>query len=113
MDYYIDAFRKYSDFEGRTTRKEFWMFVLINILIMILLSSISDLIGLERIIMWLYFLLTIIPIFAITVRRLHDIGKSWWWIFIQYVPIIWWIWLFILLILDSVGNNKYWLNRDD
>jgi len=111
MNYYLDALKKYVDFEGRATRKEFWMFVLINILIVILLSVIDGILWLKGILTWLYWLALFLPNISITARRLHDINKSGWWQLIALVPLIWPIWLFILLVLDSDCDNKYWANK--
>jgi len=111
MNYYLDALKKYIDFEGRATRKEFWMFVLINILVVILLSVIDGLLWLNGILTWLYFLALFLPNISITARRLHDIGKSWWWQLITFIPFIGWIWLLVLLVLDSDCDNKYWANK--
>lgn len=109
MNYYLDPITKYYvDFDGKATRKEFWMFVLINFLVSIIVWVIWWIIHL-----WflgaIYSLWVFLPSLAITVRRLHDIGKSWWWILISLIPFIWAIWLFILLVLpskDISGNKK-------
>jgi len=59
----------------------------------------------------LYVLGTLIPIVALSVRRLHDIGKSGWWYFIQFVPLIGSIWFLILMVTDSQpGSNQYGSN---
>jgi uncharacterized membrane protein YhaH (DUF805 family) len=56
----------------------------------------------------LYSLFVIIPGLAVLVRRLHDVGKSGWWMFIALVPIIGWIWILVLLFTDSnAGENLY------
>jgi uncharacterized membrane protein YhaH (DUF805 family) len=56
----------------------------------------------------IYFVVSIIPSIAVTVRRLHDTNKSGWWYFINFVPFIGPIWLFILMVQEgNVGDNQY------
>lgn len=56
----------------------------------------------------LYSLAMLVPSLAVAVRRLHDVGKSGWWIFINLVPLIGSIWFLILMLQDSQpGENQY------
>jgi uncharacterized membrane protein YhaH (DUF805 family) len=56
----------------------------------------------------LYALAIILPALAVAVRRLHDIGKSGWWLFITFVPLVGSIWYLVLLATDSQpGENEY------
>ncbi|MDO5516240.1 MAG: DUF805 domain-containing protein [Clostridium sp.] len=107
--YYADVFKnKYAMFNGRASRKEYWMFVLFNCLISIGLCIPDTIIGADGILVILYSLATIIPSISILVRRLHDIGKSGAWYFISLVPFIGGIWLLILLCTQSqYGQNQY------
>lgn len=93
MDYYKDAIKKYVEFEGRTTRKEFWMFVLISFIITILLSIIDSMIGTAGfgrggLLANVYTLAVFLPSLAIGVRRLHDTGRSGWWMLLGLIPFI-------------------------
>jgi len=55
-----------------------------------------------------YALAIAVPSWALTVRRLHDVGKSGWWIFINLIPLVGGIWFFVLTVLDSKpGDNQY------
>lgn len=113
MNYYLECFKKYATFAGRARRKEYWMFVLFNAIAAIVLSIIGSLLGrgaamLPYILTSLYGLVVLIPNIAVTVRRLHDTGRSgaWWWI--QLVPFIGGIWLFVLMCLDGERKeNQY------
>jgi len=107
FQYYIDAFRHYFDFHGKTSKKAFWFFVLYHIIISLMLSFISE--DLYNV----YSLIVFIPSLAISVRRLHDIGKSGWWVLIGLIPIIGWIWLFILYLQDGVDEKKEEAKRDE
>jgi len=102
MDYFIDALKKYADFTGRTTRKEYWMFILIYVIINIVLSVL----GLETISL-LVSLGLLIPSISIAARRLHDTSRSGWWQLIAFIPIIGIIVLIFFLVQDSHDANEY------
>ncbi|MGW0363973.1 DUF805 domain-containing protein [Streptomyces sp. NPDC002990] len=97
MHYYTDVLKKYADFSGRARRQEFWMFFLFNLAVAVVLLIIDTVIGANMIIYGLYLLATLVPTLAVTVRRLHDLGKSGWWYFIAFVPLIGGIWLLVLM----------------
>jgi len=108
MDWYLKVLKQYADFNGRARRTEFWMFVLFNFIITMILTFIDSLIGTDFILSGLYGLFILIPGLAVAVRRLHDIGKSGWWIFIQLIPLIGSIWLIVLWAQDSEPvTNEY------
>lgn len=108
MNYYLECFKKYATFTGRARRKEYWMFVLFNVIASIILGIIESLCGIPFILTSLYALAVLIPNIAVIVRRLHDTGRSgaWWWI--MFVPFIGGIWLLVLMCLDSEPTeNQY------
>lgn len=109
MNYYIEVLKKYAVFSGRATRAEYWYFYLFNNLIGFVIGVIVGIVGTRIIILfYLYFLALLIPGWAVAVRRLHDIGKSGWWVFISGIPIVGSIWLIVLKATDSTpGENKY------
>ena len=95
MNYYTDVLKKYAVFNGRAGRKEYWLFMLFNVLvawtIFIILAVIGNLIGIPALkyLEYVYALAILIPGLAVTVRRLHDTNHSAWrllWIFL--IPII-------------------------
>lgn len=95
------VFKNYANFRGRARRKEYWYFVLFNIIISLLLMVIPF-----APILW--GLITIIPGLALIARRLHDTGRSAWWYFIILIPLIGSIILFVFFLIDSQpGNNKW------
>ena len=104
--YYLDVLTdKYSDFNGRARRKEYWMFVLFNIIFTGLATLISPKLYA------IYTLAVLIPNLAVSVRRLHDVGKSGWMCFIALIPLIGAIWLLVLMLTDSnSGENEYGAN---
>ena len=117
MKWYIHCIKNYTNFSGRARRKEYWMFLLFNILIIISLSFISGIISeisgneTSLVIVGIYILFIIVPHLAVVVRRLHDINKSGGYWFVRFIPLIGPIWLLILLVEDSWdGTNKYGRN---
>ncbi|MCX6173828.1 MAG: DUF805 domain-containing protein [Ignavibacteriales bacterium] len=118
MEWYLKVVKdNYSNFKGRARRKEYWMFVLFNLLFAIVAIILDNILGTTFKISgvysevsmpygWIYLiyiLAIIIPGLAVAVRRLHDVGKSGGWIFIALIPIIGAIWLLVLFCTE--GNN--------
>jgi len=106
MEEYIHVLKNYSNFKGRATRKEYWLFTLIHCVIFAILSALGAF-GDLSFISSLYLLATIIPSIAVCIRRLHDIDKSGKWFFISLIPLIGSIWLLILCCTDSDTDNQY------
>jgi len=122
MKYYLKAFQNYANFSGRARRSEYWYFVLFNFIFTLTAILIDNLVGDTfkvdsdygtqvlpyGYIYLIYCIAIIIPSLAVMVRRLHDVNKSGWFIFISLIPFIGAIWLLVLLFTDSTfGNNKY------
>ncbi len=114
MSWYIAALKKYSIFTGRSRRKEYWFFALFNFIISIILGVIDGVLGFATggtsigILSGIYGLAIIIPGLAVTIRRLHDIGRSGWWIFINLIPLIGLLIFLYFMVKDSdAGSNEY------
>ena len=114
MNWYLECLRKYGVFGGRARRKEYWYFVLFNIIISIVLSIIDVVTGSFSaeagigLLGGIYALALLIPAVAVTVRRLHDTDHSAWWFLMALVPIIGAVVLFVFAVQDSnAGENKY------
>lgn len=114
MNWYLKVLKQYADFSGRARRKEYWMFVLFNIIFAIVAMTLDNVLGIamEGIgygpLYGLYVLALLIPILAVGVRRLHDVGKSGWMILIALIPLVGAIWLLVLFCTDSQqGTNKW------
>ena len=112
MNWYLKVLRQYADFSGRARRMEYWMFVLFNVMIAFVLLIIDNIIGIafEDIgygpLYLIYCLAIIIPSLAVAVRRLHDSGRSGWWLLISLIPFIGGIWLLVLLLMDSDPHDN-------
>lgn len=87
MEWYLKCLRQYADFSGRARRKEYWMFILFNAIISFVLGFIDELLGLN-LLSYIYALVIFIPSLAVSVRRLHDIGRCGWWYLLPMVPFI-------------------------
>ena len=114
MNWYIQVLKKYAVFSGRARRKEYWMFVLFNIIFAVLAIILDNILGTSfqgagyGLFYLLYGLAVIIPSIAVGVRRLHDTDRSGWWLLICLIPIIGGIWLIVLLATaGTAGENKY------
>lgn len=115
MNYYIECMTsKYFCFTGRARRKEYWMFVLFNVIAAFVVGFVGGFlagltgIGALALLGALYNLAAIIPGLAVGIRRLHDIGRSGWWCLIALVPFVGVIILLVFMILDSQpGENEY------
>lgn len=101
MEWYLEVLRKYAVFSGRARRKEYWMFILINMLIALALGVIDGILGGGGLLGGLYSLAILIPSLAVSVRRLHDTGRSGWWILICLIPLLGAIVLLIFMLIDS------------
>jgi len=75
------AFLKYSDFQGRAGRPEFWWFMLFVLLVASAFTYLSEVAG------SIFFIAVLLPLLAAGSRRLNDIGKSGWWLFYLLIPI--------------------------
>ena len=100
MKYYLKVLQNYVNFEGRARRKEYWMFVLFNLIIAYSLLAIDIFLELGFL-YFAYLLGVILPSIAVGVRRMHDVGKSGWYILIP-------IYSFILAVTEGdKGTNEY------
>ena len=113
MKEFLDVFKKTFNFSDRSRRKEYWMFMLWVLIITIVLAIVEYATGLIidpdiGILTTIFSLVILIPSLSVTVRRLHDIGRTGWWILLGLIPFIGWLALFVLTLLNSEsGSNKY------
>ena len=100
-------FKRYVDFSGRSVKSEFWYVFLFNFIIGAVLGFLSYKNSGLSFLASLYSLATIVPGFALSFRRLHDIGKSGIYILISLIPIAGAIILLVWFAQDSAGDNEY------
>jgi len=104
MEWYIKVVRdNYANFKGRASRQEYWMFVLFNFIFLIALSFIEVfLFGLySSILSDLYVLALLVPSIAVGIRRMHDTGKSGWFLLIPIYNLI------LAVTSGESGENQY------
>ncbi|MEU6240850.1 MULTISPECIES: DUF805 domain-containing protein [unclassified Streptomyces] len=107
MHWYVDVLKKYAVFTGRARRQEYWMFFLVNLVIAIVLSIVSRIIG-TMALSWIYSLALFLPGLGVAVRRLHDTGRSGWFVLIGLIPFIGWIILIVFLAQEGRPDpNEY------
>ncbi|WP_332773721.1 DUF805 domain-containing protein [Phenylobacterium sp.] len=126
MDMMFEPIRKYAQFSGRARRKEYWMFVLLIVLIEILFyvlmgilgagpmmagdptAGLNPAAGLVMLAFCVVLLGLFIPSLAVTVRRLHDTNRSGWWVLIALIPFLGGLVLLVFSLLDGTpGDNRF------
>lgn len=102
FNYFLRVLRRAFDFNTRSTRAEFWWFTLFEFVtafgIALIVPFLSP----------LYSLLLLIPAIAVFIRRLHDIGKSGWWLLLIFVPLIGAIVLLVFMIKETQQTENQW-----
>lgn len=98
---YIDALRKYATFSGRARRSEFWLFMLINVAIVIALAHADSWLGTHKYLQHVFVLAMLLPSLAVTVRRLHDLDRSGHSIFLGMIPLVGGVILVVMLACDG------------
>lgn len=115
MNYYSICLSKFADFSGRARRREYWTFALVNCLIAMLLLILGLAFGEDspasNIMVTIFYLIMLVPNLSVSVRRLHDIGKSGWYMFLSLIPLIGGLILLVWALMDSEsGENQYGKN---
>lgn len=106
LKYFIKAIKQYADFEGRASRAEYWYYQLFYILFAIILGLFEGFTGLfsnfeQSVLVIIYQLILGLPTLAVYIRRMHDVDKSGWFIFVP-------IYRFILSITEGTrGDNRF------
>lgn len=100
----IAPYRRYFDFQGRSDRKEFWLYVAFYLIVSAVLTVIDqtafpNVLGEDgqavQPLTAIFGLISLIPNISVSVRRLHDTGRSGWWYLLWFIPIVGWIILLI------------------
>nr|WSY52735.1 DUF805 domain-containing protein [Streptomyces sp. NBC_00886] len=110
MSWFVEVLKKYAVFSGRARRKEYWMYALFVAIIYAVLAGLA--VGTKApalfVVLAVFYVGILLPSLAVTVRRLHDTGRSGGWFFIIFVPLVGGIILLVFTCTDSQpGDNKY------
>ncbi|MER8047597.1 DUF805 domain-containing protein [Streptomyces sp. NPDC094032] len=106
MNWYLDVLKKYAVFTGRARRQEFWMFALFNLIAAVILVIVDAALGTYPLLYGIYVLGVLLPSLAVMVRRLHDTGRSGWWILIDLVPLVGAIILIVFLATEGEAQQN-------
>lgn len=114
MQWYIRVLKNYAQFNGRALRSEYWFFILFSVIASIVLGFIDGFTGLYNetiemgLLSGLYTLAVFIPSLAVSVRRLHDVDKSGWWLLMLLIPLLGaLVLLYFMVIKGSEGDNRF------
>ena len=100
MNYYLKVLQNYATFSGRARRSEYWYFVLFNFIISFVLGFVGGIMD-TTVLANIYSLVVLIPSIAVGVRRMHDVGKSGWFILIPIYNLI------LACTEGEKGENEY------
>lgn len=108
MQWYLGVLKNYVGFQGRARRKEYWMFILFNAIISFIFEILDRIAHISPLLSTLYSLAVLLPSLAVSFRRLHDTGRTAWWLFIGLIPLIGAIILLVFTCQDSQPHdNQY------
>ncbi len=113
MRWYVEVLRQYAVFRGRSARTEYWMFIIINLVMTLLLdlfdsALLGDMVYASGPLTSIYMLAVLLPNLAVAVRRLHDTGRSGWYLLMLLIPFVGLLLFLILMAQDShPGDNRY------
>jgi uncharacterized membrane protein YhaH (DUF805 family) len=96
------CFKKYADFSGRASRSEYWWFVLFTSIVSVVLTLAGG-----EIASGIFSVATLIPSLAVGARRLHDLGKSGWFLLISLIPLIGILVLIYWFVQPSAESNQF------
>ena len=105
MQEYLAMWQNYANFSDRTSVRGYWMAFLFNLIAAFVLGIVIAIIPFLGFLAGLYSLAAIVPGLAITVRRLRDAGKAWYWIFIVLIPLVGEILLIVFLCQPTVSDE--------
>ena len=105
MEEYKKMWRNYAVFTGRSTRRDYWMAMLIDVIVAFGIATLAETVNLP-ILTTIYTLATFIPGLALMVRRFHDTNNSGWYCFIYLLPLVGWIIGLVILCSKSVEEGN-------
>ena len=116
MNLYLNTLKKAFDYSGRASRSEYWLFSLANTLLMMVIQGLAfvDMGTAQEAYLVAAVVMSFglaLPAMAVTVRRLHDVGKNGWTLLLAIIPVFGPLYIFYLQIKPGqAGTNRYGLN---
>jgi uncharacterized membrane protein YhaH (DUF805 family) len=114
VNYFLEALKNYVTFTGRATRQQYWMYILFYIVFYFIAVTLDINLGqfdkekMTGFISTVYTFGLLLPTIAILARRLHDIGRSSWWILLILIPVAGSLVILVFTLMDSQkGENEY------
>lgn len=114
MEWYLRVWANFGNFSDRARRREYWMFELVNVIVSIVLMLADGAIGAFSsdaglgLLSGLYMIAVLVPSLAVSVRRLHDIGRSGWSLLLLLIPIAGPIAVLVFMLKEGTpGPNQY------
>ena len=109
MNWYLTLMtQKYASFSGRARRTEYWMFFLVYFVIALVIGVVEGLLSIGGYLTGIFALVHLLPSLGVTVRRLHDTGRSGWWLLLILIPFIGGLFLLYWAVLPSQpGANAF------
>ncbi len=108
MDWMLMPLRRYADFEGRSRRKEYWMFYLGVVIAYVVAGLLDNVLGMVGMVGGIYGPLalvvglgSLVPLIACGIRRMHDQDRSGWWILFPLVNLV------FLFLEGTRGPNRF------
>ena len=106
MNWFLLALKQYATFTGRARRKEYWFFFLFYLMIFLGLSLLDAVLGFG-LLSTVFVLAMLLPNVAVGIRRLHDTGRSGWWLLIGMIPLVGLVLIYFLVLDSEPGDNAY------
>lgn len=113
MNAYTDAMRRYATFSGRSTRAQYWLCGLWILILAIVALVVDHVLGTSfnasggGLFVAIVYLVHIVPALSVTIRRLHDINRTGWWVLIGLVPIANFVLLVFVCTASTPGPNRF------
>ncbi|MDG1125527.1 MAG: DUF805 domain-containing protein [Pseudomonadales bacterium] len=106
MDNFINTLKNYADFASRTGRNDYWMFMLLYVVLSVVTGIVDSILGI-LLVNSIYSLVMLVPLVAATTRRLHDTGRSGFWQLLIFIPVLGLLVLIWFLAQESDGENEF------
>ena len=106
MDNFINTLKNYADFASRTGRNDYWMFMLLYVVLSVVTGIVDSILGI-LLVNSIYSLVMLVPLVAATTRRLHDTGRSGLWQLLVFIPVLGLLVLIWFLAQESDGENEF------